>query len=80
MDDVDSEDLPFEDSTFDVVVFSEVMGICVSTKNVEISRVLIKDGRVVGSVPNAFRLRNRVKFFLENPSRQMPLTYDHTPT
>ena len=67
--DVDSEDLPFDDRTFDVVVFSEVMehlrfpekALC------EIARVLRKNGTLIGSVPNAFRMRNRLKFLLGKP-------------
>ena len=72
--DVDSEDLPFEDGTFDVVVFSEVMEhLRFPQKTLkEISRVLIKGGRVVGSVPNAFRLRNRMKFFFGKPFETDP--------
>ena len=72
--DVDSEDLPFDDGTFDVVVFSEVMehlrfpqkALC------EIARVLRKNGTLIGSVPNAFRMRNRLKFLLGKPFESDP--------
>ncbi len=67
--DIDSEPLPFEDDHFDTVVFSEVMehlrfpqkALC------EIARVLTKNGTLIGSVPNAFRMRNRWKFLLGKP-------------
>ena len=66
--DVDSEQLLFDDNHFDTVVFSEVMehlrfpqkALC------EIARVLTKNGTLIGSVPNAFRMRNRWKFCLVN--------------
>ena len=72
--DVDSEDLPFDEGTFDVVVFSEVMehlrfpqkALC------EIARVLRKNGTLIGSVPNAFRMRNRLKFLLGKPFESDP--------
>jgi len=63
--DVDVEPLPFENSSFDVVVFSEVMEhVRFPQKSLsEIVRVLQKNGRLIGSVPNSFRLRNRLRFF-----------------
>lgn len=67
--DVDSEDLPYGDAEFDVVVFSEVMEHLRFPARAlkEIARVLKPGGRVVGSVPNAFRLRNRWKFLRGKP-------------
>ena len=67
--DADSEDFPFDDAQFDVVVFSEVMEHLRFPKKAlkEIARVLKPDGRLIGSVPNAFRLRNRLKFLLGKP-------------
>ncbi len=64
--DVDSESLPFPDGAFDVVVFSEVMEHVrfPQTALREIARVLRPKGRLVGSVPNAFRLRNRLRFLM----------------
>jgi 2-polyprenyl-3-methyl-5-hydroxy-6-metoxy-1,4-benzoquinol methylase len=62
---VDAEQpLPFEDETFDVVVAGELLehvrdpGALVG----EALRVLRPGGLVVGSVPNAFRLKNRLRF------------------
>ncbi|HCY58650.1 MAG TPA: hypothetical protein DHU78_07340 [Opitutae bacterium] len=45
--DVDSEDIPFGDEMFDVVVFSEIMEhLCFPQKALaEISPVLIKNGK-----------------------------------
>lgn len=72
--DVDSEDLPFDEKSFDLVVFSEVMEHLRFPQKAlyEISRVLRKDGQLVGSVPNAFRLRNRWKFLCGNPFESDP--------
>ena len=62
--DVDTEPLPFLNGAFDVVVFSEVMEHVRFPKKAlaEICRVLRPGGRLIGSVPNAFRLRNRFRF------------------
>ena len=72
--DVDSEDLPFDQKSFDVVVFSEVMEHLRFPQKAlaEISRVLMHQGRLIGSVPNAFRLRNRWKFLLGKPFESDP--------
>jgi len=72
--DIDSEDLPFDDRMFDVVVFSEVMEHLRFPQKAlsEISRVLMKNGKLIGSVPNAFRLRNRWKFFCGKPFESDP--------
>ncbi len=66
--DVDSEPLPFREGQFDVVVFSEVMEhLRFPQKTLEeIQRVLKPEGRMIGSVPNSFRLRNRLKFLFGN--------------
>lgn len=66
--DVDSEPLPFREDQFDVVVFSEVMEhLRFPQKTLEeIQRVLKPEGRMIGSVPNSFRLRNRLKFLFGN--------------
>lgn len=62
--DLDSEPLPLEDASFDVVVFTEVMEHLRFPDRAlaEIARVLAPHGRLIGSVPNAFRLRNRLRF------------------
>ena len=62
--DVDSEPLPFPTGSFSVVVFSEVMEHLRYPQKAlkEIARVLQPGGRLIGSVPNSFRLRNRLRF------------------
>lgn len=67
--DADSEDFPFEDGRFDTVVFSEVMEHLRFPQKAlkEIARALKPGGRLIGSVPNAFRLRNRLKFLMGKP-------------
>jgi ubiquinone/menaquinone biosynthesis C-methylase UbiE len=72
--DVDEEPLPFPDKAFDVVVFSEVMEHVRFPQKAlgEIRRVLKLDGRLVGSVPNAFRLRNRLRFLVGNQYESDP--------
>lgn len=67
--DVDSEDLPFDSESFDLVVLSEVMEHLRFPQKAlrEIARVLRPAGRLIGSVPNAFRLRNRLKFIIGKP-------------
>jgi ubiquinone/menaquinone biosynthesis C-methylase UbiE len=62
--DVDRDPLPFPDSSFDVVACTEVLEHLrfPATALAEIRRVLKPDGRLVGSVPNATRLRNRWRF------------------
>lgn len=61
--DVD-EPLPFSDSTFDVVVAGELLEHVRNPDQVvaEARRLLRPGGRIVGSVPNAFRLKNRLRF------------------
>lgn len=81
--DVDSEHLPFEDGQFDLVVFSEVMEHLRFPQKAlgEIARVIGPEGRLVGSVPNAFRLRNRIKFLMGKPFETDPShlrSYSHS--
>lgn len=81
--DVDAEPLPFENNLFDVVVFAEVMEHVRFPQRAlgEISRVLKKGGRLIGSVPNAFRFRNRLRFlagksFESDPSHLRSYSHD----
>lgn len=61
-----NEALPFPDGSFDVVVMSEVLEhlpypeITLS----EVRRILGQTGRLVGSVPNGTRLKNRLRFLV----------------
>ena len=63
--DVD-EPLPFADESFDVVVAGELLEHVRDPQRLvaEARRVLRADGSFVGSVPNAFRLKNRLRFLL----------------
>jgi len=63
--DVD-EPLPFEDASFDVVVAGELLEHVRDPAGLvgEAKRVLRPGGQLVASVPNAFRLKNRLRFLL----------------
>jgi SAM-dependent methyltransferase len=56
--------LPFEDGSFDVVVAGELLEHLRDPRRVasEVLRVLRPGGTFVGSVPNAYRLKNRLRF------------------
>ena len=56
--------LPFEAGTFDVVVAGELLEHLRDPRRVvsEVLRVLRSGGTFVGSVPNAYRLKNRLRF------------------
>ena len=56
--------LPFEAGTFDVVVAGELLEHLRDPPRVvsEVLRVLRPGGTFVGSVPNAYRLKNRLRF------------------
>jgi SAM-dependent methyltransferase len=63
----DVEDaLPFPDRSFDVVVAGELLEHLSHPESAvrEIARVLRPTGRLVGSVPNAFRLKSRLRFLV----------------
>lgn len=61
-----NEEFPFSAGIFDVVVLAEVLEHTIFPELVisEVDRVLKKGGLFIGSTPNAFRLKNRIKFFL----------------
>jgi SAM-dependent methyltransferase len=64
---VDAEEgLPFEDETFDVVVAGELLEHVRDPAALvgEARRVLRTGGTFVGSVPNGFRLKNRLRFLV----------------
>jgi 2-polyprenyl-3-methyl-5-hydroxy-6-metoxy-1,4-benzoquinol methylase len=69
------ETLSFEDESFDVVVAGEILEHVRFPDEVmaEIGRVLKPDGVVVGSVPNAFRVKNRLRFLLGRPPENNPM-------
>jgi len=69
------EPLPFEDASFDVVVAGELIEHLRDPERLvaEIRRVLRPGGTFVGSVPNFFRLRNRLAMLAGRP-------LDHDPT
>jgi SAM-dependent methyltransferase len=60
------EPLPFLDGSFDVVVAGELLEHLAdpAATVAESRRVLRPDGAFVGSVPNAFRLKGRIRFAL----------------
>lgn len=64
--------LPFDDAAFDVVVAAELLEHLRSPDLVvtEIARVLRPGGTVAGSVPNAYRLKNRVRGIGGRPIEQ----------
>jgi SAM-dependent methyltransferase len=69
------EPLPFEDASFDVVVAGELIEHLRDPDGLvaEVRRVLRPGGTFVGSVPNFFRLRNRLAMLFGRP-------LDHDPT
>jgi SAM-dependent methyltransferase len=68
------EGLPFEDASFDVVVLGEVLEHLRFPEQLlaEVARVLVPGGKVVGSVPNGFRLKTRLRFLLGRPPENDP--------
>ncbi len=69
------EPLPFEDGSFDAVVVGEILEHVRFPDEVvgEIGRVLRPDGVVVGSVPNVYRLKNRLKFLVGRAPENNPM-------
>lgn len=71
--DVDDR-LPFGDASFDVVVAGELLEHVRDPAHVvaEGRRLLRPGGLVVGSVPNAYRAKNRLRFLLGRPPEADP--------
>ena len=66
--------LPFEDESFDVVVAGELLEHVRDPERLvaDARRLLRPGGRLVGSVPNAFRLPNRLRFLAGLPPERDP--------
>ncbi|MDR7555338.1 MAG: methyltransferase domain-containing protein [Armatimonadota bacterium] len=71
--------LPFKDGTFDVVLAGEILEHVPFPEVVleEARRVLREGGVLVGSVPNAFRLKNRLRFLFGRPFEDDPTHLHH---
>jgi SAM-dependent methyltransferase len=69
------EPLPFEDESFDVVIAAELLEHLQAPAEVvaETGRVLRPGGTLAGSVPNAFRLKNRLAFLAGRPLDHDPM-------
>lgn len=74
-----NERMPFGAQTFDVVVLSEVLEHLPypQVTLAEIGRILRKEGKLVGSVPNAVMLRNRLRFLLRGIVELDPTHLQH---
>jgi SAM-dependent methyltransferase len=68
------EPLPFPDETFDVVVAGELLEHIRTPQALidEARRVLRPGGTIVGSTPNGFRLKNRLRFAAGRHPEQDP--------
>ena len=68
------EPLPFEDESFDVVVAAELLEHLREPKRLvdEAARVLRPGGTIAGSVPNAYRLKNRLRVVAGRPAEDNP--------
>jgi SAM-dependent methyltransferase len=66
--------LPFEDESFDVIVAGELLEHLRDPWRVvaEVHRVLRPGGTFVASVPNAYRLKNRIRFALGHKPEDDP--------
>ncbi len=63
-----NEEWPWEPASFDVVVACEIVEhlFVLETFLENVAKTLKKGGLFIGSVPNAFRIRNRMKFLCGN--------------
>ncbi len=77
-----NEALDFPDSSFDVAIITEVLEHLPYPKITlsEIVRILRPGGRLVGSVPNAIHLRNRLSFLAGGPVERDPTHLHHFST
>ena len=68
------ESLPFENESFDAVVFSEGLGYVENITAVlrELQRVLKPGGALVITMPNVFSLQSRLKFLFNGTFRWFP--------
>jgi SAM-dependent methyltransferase len=68
------EPLPFDDAAFDVVVAAELLEHLRRPDGLvaEIARVLRPGGTIAGSVPNAYRLKNRLRALAGRSIEQDP--------
>jgi SAM-dependent methyltransferase len=68
------EPLPFPDESFGAVVAGELFEHLGFPETVvaEVERVLEPGGKLVGSVPNAFRIQGRLRFLLGRPPEEDP--------
>ena len=72
--DLNREQLPFDDGSFDVIVAGEILEHLVDPASVvsEACRVLARSGVFIGSVPNSFHWRARLAFlvgrYVEDPT------------
>jgi 2-polyprenyl-3-methyl-5-hydroxy-6-metoxy-1,4-benzoquinol methylase len=68
------DSLPFGDESFDVVVAGELLEHLRDPRRVvaDVRRVLRPGGTFVASVPNAYRLKNRVRFVLGRRPEEDP--------
>jgi SAM-dependent methyltransferase len=68
------EPLPFEDRSFDIVVAGELLEHVRDPEGLvrEVHRVLRHGGTFVGSVPNAFRIKNRLRFLAGHQPERDP--------
>lgn len=74
-----NEQLPFDNASFDVVVLSEVLEHLPYPEITlgEITRILRPNGKLVGSVPNAVMLRNRLRFLVRGIVELDPTHLQH---